>query len=233
MFGEERVKQGRIEPGGIAEGIVGGVFRGDAEVERGVTKREAEIDQQCALRGALGGFLGHGEGKTAGNRGDTGAALGAEKYQQPSASLLHGVNSLTEESRGPNQRLGHGALVEGRIEILASAGAHATDHQFLIGHRRIDHYGGRVLDADALHQFQGVFRIAVKVNDDDVECVLQKPGHIIKGGRISGELTDFSATTFCQSAGHSPAPLGIRADQRNRQEFGSNGVGIIRIEIRC
>ena len=147
MLDQELGEKTGIQPAGIQEGIVSRVLSGDPEVQRGVSHRETEIDQQ----GALARLLGQSYRKIARNSRDTGATLGAEKYAQPSASLFRGASCRIEGGRGPNESLGYGALVEGQGEILTSARTHATDHQVPIGRRRKDHHDRRVLGADALH----------------------------------------------------------------------------------
>ena len=97
-----------------------------------------------------------------------------------------GVNSLPERGPRPEPEPRPWCFAsKGRVEKLASSRAHATDQQFRIGLHRIHHHRRRAVGADALHQFQGVFRVAVQVDDDDVVMLLQQPGHIVQAGRIA------------------------------------------------
>ena len=70
--------------------------------------------------------------------------------------------------RGPDQRFGHGTLRKGHGEKLARARAHAAHQQLRIGLHRVDHHRRRAVGADALHQLQRIFGMAVQVDDDDV-----------------------------------------------------------------
>src|SRR5208282_1688371 len=101
MLGHQLEKKIRIQPVGILEGVVSRDLRGDPQAERGVSHGETEIDQQ----GALVRFLGQSDGKIAGNGGDAGAALGAEKDEQSAASFLNVDSSGSDDGRGPNQSL--------------------------------------------------------------------------------------------------------------------------------
>src|ERR1035441_2756792 len=107
MFDQELGEKTRIQPAGLLKSVDCRVLSLEPEVERGVSQREIKIDQH----GALGRFLGQRYRKIAGDGGNTGAALGAEEYEQPAACLLQGVICRTA-GRGPNHGLGHGAQGE-------------------------------------------------------------------------------------------------------------------------
>ena len=103
MLDQKLGEKTRIQPAGLLKSVDCRVFRDQPEVERGVSQRQIEIEQQ----GALGRVLSQRYRKIAGDGGDTGAALGAEKYEQPAACLLQGVICRTA-GRCPNHGLGHG-----------------------------------------------------------------------------------------------------------------------------
>ena len=227
MLDQELGEKTRIQPAEILKSVDGREFGDDPEVERGVSQRKIEIDQQ----GALAGLQGQSYRIIAGNGGDTFTGLGAEKHQQPAARLFREA-SCPAAGRDPNQSLGHGALGKRQSEKLASARAHAADRQFQIGLHRIDHHSRRAVSADALHQFQGVFGVAVQVNGDDVVMLLQQHWHIVEAGRVGSEFTDIARLASGKSGRCRLAALLVRADQRNRQEIGSKGVGIPIVETQ-
>src|SRR6185437_11835416 len=108
------------------------------------------------------------DSKIAGNRRDTGAALGAETYRE--RAKLHGGESCRIEcGHRPVEDLGHGTVPEGQGEIFASARAYAVKHVVLIGHPRIDHDSHAADGTDDLHQLEGECRFIVDVQQDDVE----------------------------------------------------------------
>ena len=104
------------------------------------------------------------------------------------------------------------------------------NQQFRIGLRRIDHHGRHAIGADALHQFEGILRVTVQVDDDDV-VILQQLWHFGKIGRIDRKLMDFHIRASGKSAGRRLAALLVRADQRNRQNVGAKRVGILGFEM--
>ena len=75
MRDQQRREKTRIQPAGIAKGVVCGVVSDDPEVDRHVSEREAEVDQQ----GFPAGFLGQRYREIGGDGGDSTAAFGAEK----------------------------------------------------------------------------------------------------------------------------------------------------------
>jgi len=149
----------------------------DSKADCSVSEREIEIDQQCSLTG----LLGQRGCKIAGQGGDSGAAFGAEEYQQPAVFLSRGARSGTED-RGPNQSLCHGAGVEGQSEKLASASAHAAQQQARIGLRGVDHYGCQVARTDRLYQIKRVLRITVQLNQDDIVVIPSIRGTSLRAG---------------------------------------------------
>ena len=49
MFDDELGEETRIQPAEILQSVDGGIFSGDSQIECGVSQREVEIDEQCAL----------------------------------------------------------------------------------------------------------------------------------------------------------------------------------------
>ena len=186
MLDQELGEETRIQPGRLLKSADGRVFGGQPEVQRSVPQGEIEIDQQ----GALGGILGQGYRKIAGQSGDARATLGAEEHQQLTAGLL-GASCGTAR-RSPNHGLGHGAGGERQGKKLASAGSHAAHQQVRIGFGRVDHHGRNAVGANALHQFQGVFGVAVQIDNNDVVTLFEQPRHIVQPGRVRRKLADFA-----------------------------------------
>jgi len=79
--------------------------------------------------------------------------------------------------------------------VAASAGRRIRGHR---AHRpeppasdrpcRIDHDGRRALAAQALHHVEGVFRVAVEVDEDDVVMLLEHLGQVVEVRRVGCEL---------------------------------------------
>ena len=127
MLDQQLGQETRIQPAGLLKGADGRVFGRQSEVERGVSQRQIEIDQQ----GALGRFLSQGNCKIASQSGDARAALGAEEYQKLSARLLW--PGCRTSSRSPNHRFSHRAGRERKSQKLAGARSHAAHQQIGIG----------------------------------------------------------------------------------------------------
>ena len=75
---------------------------------------------------------------------------------------------------GAHHGLRHAARRERQSQELAGAGAHAANHQFGVGFRRIHHHRRGPIGAQRLHQVESDFRIAVQFDDDDVEVQLDE-----------------------------------------------------------
>ena len=127
VLDQELGEKARVQPPGFLKSIDGRVFRNQPKVERRVSQRKVEIDQEGALRR----ILGQGNCKIAGQSGDAGAALGSEKHQQFAACLFRTIGRTT--SRGANHGLGHGIWGEGQSEKLASSGPHAAHEKVRVG----------------------------------------------------------------------------------------------------
>jgi len=82
-------KKMRIEPPRVLERVDNRLLRPDSQVDRHVSQRQIEIDQQ----GSLFVLLGQGYGNTAGQGCHSATALGAEKHEQLAVGRhLHGVS---------------------------------------------------------------------------------------------------------------------------------------------
>jgi hypothetical protein len=76
-------------------------------------------------------------------------------------------------------------------------------------------------------QVQGVLRICIQLNDDDVELELEYSWQIVKLG-IRRELTDRARAETQYSVCHGLSALLLRANQGNRQNVSTECVGIVR-----
>ena len=129
--------------------------------------------------------------------------LAPMKVKQPSGCLLGADRrgaGHRPAGRCAHQRLRHDAMLKRQGQKLARPGAHAAHQQVGIGLRRVDHHRRRAVGADALHQFQGILRIGVQVDDDDVVVLLQQPGHIVQAGRIGTKRADLDSRAPSQRA---------------------------------
>ncbi len=109
MLDQEILKKTRIQPIDIPEGVLRRVTRRNPQAQCRVSNGKSEVDQQDPLVG----FLGQSDGNIAGDRRNAGSSFGAGKDEQLSHSLLCWESFLTKGSSGPNQSLGHSALLEG------------------------------------------------------------------------------------------------------------------------
>ena len=222
MPDEHGREKARVQPFGVLQCVHGRVLSFHSQVDRRVSHRQVEIDQKRALLG----FLGQRHGKVAGQGGDAGTAFGAQEYEQAAVSLLQGA-SRRATRRGPNQSLAHCAVGKRHAEKLASAGAHAADHQIRIGLLRTNHDDYRALDTDVFDQIQGQLRIAVQVNDCDIAVSRQRP-HIVEARGIGCELPDRAILALHQGACHRATPPLIWTDYRDGQ--GSSGKHVGNVE---
>ena len=87
MLDQQLGEKTRIQPPEILKRVDGRVFGFHSQVQRGVSQRKIQINQQCALPR----LLGQRYGKIAGQRGHAVSALGAQKDQQPPPRLLRGA----------------------------------------------------------------------------------------------------------------------------------------------
>jgi hypothetical protein len=78
--------------------------------------------------------------------------------------------------------------------------------------------------ADAVQQIDGIFRIAVHVDENNVEVVAQHPRRIIRVGRIRSKFLNLAVLTFAQSRHRCAAKLLVRADHSNGQEACAQGI---------
>jgi hypothetical protein len=76
-------------------------------------------------------------------------------------------------------------------------------------------------------QVQGVLRICIQLNDDDVELELEYSWQIVKLG-IRRELTDRARAETQYSVCHGLSALLLRANQGDRQNVSTECVGIVR-----
>ncbi len=77
-----------------------------------------------------------------------------------------------------------------------------------------------------LDQIERVLRVAIQVDNDDVEAVLQQLWNIIEL-RIGGELPCHVGLRPGQGAGDCPSPLLIRTNQGNRHYMNIKHVGTL------
>ena len=82
---------------------------------------------------------------------------------------------------------------------------------------RIDHYGCQAFGADRLDQIEGVLRIAVQIDKDDVVIVSYLPREIAEVGRIGGEFLNMAAVAFPQRTRSRIAASFVRTDNGNGQ----------------
>ena len=94
-----------------------------------------------------------------------------------------------------------------------------------LGLRRIDHHGGGVVGADALHHIEGVLRVAVQADENDVVTLLQHLRQIVQVGREGRVLPDRRALESRQRAGYLLAALIVRINERNGEHDGAGSVG--------
>src|SRR5208283_5304878 len=78
----------------------------------------------------------------------------------------------------------------------------------------------------SFHQFKSGIRVAVKVNDDQSERLLEQRVELIESRGVGEELTYGGQTAIGKSPGQDMPPLSVRANQGNRQVFGRNCAGI-------
>ena len=106
----------------------------------------------------------------------------------------------------PGQSAGNIVGGEGQSEKLARAGTHEADRQVQIGLLGIDHDGCGAEGADAFNEFEGIFRVAVEVNDDDIVMLLEHAGQIVEAIWIGSKLRDLRAN----EGAYSGVPSGQR-----------------------
>lgn len=130
---------------------------------------------------------------------------------------------------GPNQGLGCSALFERQKQVLACAGAHEADGKSRVGIQRINH-DRRVSGARRLHQFESGIRVAVEIEDENVERS-QQPLQMLKFRWVRIELTHHGAASSTKSSSHGRAPLLVWADQCHLQRFGPIASGKLQAVI--
>src|SRR5882757_5779429 len=91
---------------------------------------------------------------------------------------------------------------------------------------RVDHDSSGHMSADMFNEIQGMLRICIQLNDDDVELGLEYPWQIVKLG-IRGELAYRACTETHYSLRDSLAALLLRANQGDRQNVGTERVVIM------
>src|SRR5271157_5991136 len=101
MRGQQRREKTRIQPAGIAKGVLSGVISDDPEMDRHVSQREAEVDQQ----GFPARLLGQRYREIGGDGGDSAAAFGAEKDEYLGGCPLGG-GSLRPADGDASQSIG-------------------------------------------------------------------------------------------------------------------------------
>ncbi len=127
------------------------------------------------------------------------------------------MSLFVQRVRGANQSLGCSALLERQKQVLTCAGAHETDGKSRVGIQRINH-DRAVSGARRLHHFESGIRVAVEVEDENVER-RQQPLQVLKLRRIGIELTHNCTPSSTKSRSHGRAPLLVRANQCDRQRF--------------